>query len=167
MLENGETISIETENFGLNLGVKDYISGLLKYGKSNQIDLKEAAANSFARVETSVNQIVRYRQYPTYQASLDIFSQNLKPEEVYRKTFLYIMDWVKLRVGENILKEDRMEVLRNFPKPENFENFELSDDCGFKLKGDLDIRLFVNASDSLALKIEEPDNRSESHSSYG
>ena len=50
MLENGETISIETENFGLNLGVKDYISGLLKYGKSNQIDLKEAAANSFARV---------------------------------------------------------------------------------------------------------------------
>ena len=43
------------------------------------------------------------------------------------------MDWVKLRVGENILKEDRMEVLRNFPKPENFENFELSDDCGFKL----------------------------------
>lgn len=167
MLENGETISIETENFGLDLGVKDYISGLLKYGKSNQIDLKEAAANSFARVETSVNQIVRYRQYPTYQASLDIFSQNLKPEEVYRKTFLYIMDWVKLRVGENILKEDRMEVLRNFPKPENFENFELSDDCGFKLKGDLDIRLFVNASDSLALKIEEPDNRSESHSSYG
>lgn len=36
MLENGETISIETENFGLDLGVKDYISGLLKYGKSNR-----------------------------------------------------------------------------------------------------------------------------------
>ena len=104
--------------------------------------------------------IVLFKQYATYQACLDIYSDQITTEDVFKKTFLYIMDWLKGRIGKDTLEE--LPDLKKYPGVSEYKSFDIHDMYGFKLLSETDIRLFnLEEENSWAMRITEPDNRAE------
>lgn len=107
--------------------------------------------------------ITFYKQYATYQADLEVFSDVLSTDDVFKKTFLYIMQWLKRRIGEEQMEAvEELHRLREYPEPEAYKTFDTKEMYGFKQLDMLDVRMFYLAEEkSWALKITEPDNRAE------
>lgn len=105
-------------------------------------------------------QLVMNRQYATYQVCLEVFSAKLRTEEVFSKTQLYIVNWLKVRLGENVVQE--LPELLEYPSVEKYQEHDVHSKKGFKYISNLDIKaFFLEEEYSWALRIEEPDNREE------
>ncbi|MBO5486479.1 MAG: hypothetical protein J5988_06065 [Eubacterium sp.] len=63
-------------------------------------------------------ELILHRQYATYQTCVDIYSKKLSVDEVYKKTFLYIIDWLKGRIGTK--KVNEYEELKKYPAPSEY-----------------------------------------------
>lgn len=104
--------------------------------------------------------IVLYKQYATYQACLDVYSNKIKNNDVFKKTFLYIVNWLQARVGDEYLK--LFPDLAIYPNVSEYVDFDLSQMYGVTIKSQLDIRLFrLEKENAWTMRIEEPDNRAE------
>lgn len=104
--------------------------------------------------------IVLSKQYATYQVCIDIYSKQITTEEVFKKAFLYIMEWLKGRIGAQLLQQ--LPELKKYPEPSAYKEFNIKDMFGFKLLSEMDIRLFnFEEENSWAMRITEPDNRAE------
>ena len=104
--------------------------------------------------------IVLYKQYATYQACLDVYSNKIKNTDVFKKTFLYIMNWLQARVGSEYL--EIFPELAEYPDVSEYASFDVSRMYGLTLKSQLDIRLFrLEQENAWTMRIEEPDNRAE------
>ena len=88
--------------------------------------------------------IVLFKQYATYQACLDIYSNQITTEDVFKKTFLYIMDWLKGRIGKDTLEE--LPDLKKYPGVSGYKSFDTHDMHGFKLLSETDILISSLAS---------------------
>ncbi|MCR5106281.1 MAG: hypothetical protein K6B68_17765 [Eubacterium sp.] len=103
--------------------------------------------------------IVQHKQYATYQACFDIYSDSLSNIDVYKKVFLIIIEWLKGRIGDT---SDAISELKKYPFPSNYKSFDIKDMFGFKITSQMDIRLFnLEEENSWAMRIDEPDNRAE------
>jgi len=104
--------------------------------------------------------IVLHKQYATYQACFDLYSDCITNEEVFKKTFLFIIDWLKGRIGEEQL--EHISELKKYPAISEYKNLDVEEMYGFKVLSQMDIRLFhLKEENSWALRIIEPDNHAE------
>lgn len=104
--------------------------------------------------------IILFKQYATYQACLDLFSEQLSVDDVFKKVFLYVLKWLKNRIGETTL--EKCPDLQKYPEPWEYEKFDIKDMYGFKLLSEMDIRLFnLQEENCWAMRITEPDNYAE------
>ncbi len=111
------------------------------------------------RFKVNNTNIVLHKQYATYQTCLEIFSKDINNLDVYKKVFLYVIEWLKGRIGQS---SDEIPELNIYPEVNDYKDFSLDSIKNLVLQSSLDIRLFkVEQSHSWALRIIEPDNRSE------
>ncbi|MBO5387234.1 MAG: hypothetical protein J6A59_03740 [Lachnospiraceae bacterium] len=104
--------------------------------------------------------IMRHKQYATYQACLDIYSDSISTEESYKKAFLHIIHWLKKRMGAESISN--CDDLAKYPSIEEYQQLSMEEMYGFSIDSQMDIRLYNLQSDnSWAMKITEPDNRVE------
>ena len=114
-----------------------------------------------------VTKLLLVDRYPTFQVTLDVFSEKLSDDDVFKKTLLYAMVWIKKRVGMvDIETKDEFSIFRNFPAVAEYEKLNFEDLKSYTELNLTDIRIFYMESDDgkerdWAFRIVEPDNGSE------
>lgn len=110
------------------------------------------------------------RQYPTYQALLLVGSRGeMGPEDCFKKTVLYIVDWFRKRIDRNILlSSPDLEALRTYPAPEDYRNFQLEDHANIRILSLMSVRSFYwKERGTWTFRLVEPDNGTEKSGARG
>ena len=110
------------------------------------------------------------RQYPTYQALLSVGGRGgTEPEDCFKKTVLYVVDWFRRRIDSNILlSSPDLEALRTYPAPENYASFHLEDHANIRIISLLSVRSFYwQERGTWTFRLVEPDNGTEKSGARG
>lgn len=100
-------------------------------------------------VSAKTTKLVFLRQYNTYQALLEIHPQNeLGVNACFSKAILYIMQWFRKRLGEEIFEEyPSINFLRdNYPIPERYSEFQIEKTENIEGLNFLDLKTFYMSS---------------------
>ena len=144
---------------GKGLSPKDFSAFMKKQERLEKEKLKaeaEAEEETDSVEETAApivsaktTKLVFLRQYNTYQALLEILPKNgLKVDDCFSKAILYIMQWFRKRLGEDIFEEyPAIDFLKdNYPAPEKYSEFHIENTENIEGLNFLDLKTFYMPS---------------------
>ncbi len=110
------------------------------------------------------------RQYPTYQALLQVYpKEGLSAEDCFHKTILYVVSWFRKRIDPELLASmPELESLRSYPEPDRAEDFRIEDHANIRIISLMSVRSFYwKEAGCWSFRIVEPDNGTEKKESFG
>ncbi len=109
--------------------------------------------------------MVLYNRYATYQVCLDVYSDELSQDDIFKKVFLYVVNWVKERLkSSQAINIGDFSEFDKYPKVEEYEklSFDMIKDFNEAILTDMRTVFYENGETrDWAFRQTEPDNGSE------